>query len=253
MTVHDDDAPAAAPEHCAHCPLRTLTPYGGIHADESRTLIGMRNRTRRVPANTDVFATGDAPSEVATLFSGWAFRYVVLADSARQILSFVLPGETIGLSTLPGEPMSHAVRSLTPCTFCFLDKAALRDYLWYDHDACQQVFRYTVRRREDLERQVALLGRRLARPRVAALLTDLHDRLRQIGQSVEGDFPFPLRHGHVADATGLTPIHVSRVFRDLESERLIRRVSRRIKVLDEARLRALAGASERDAGRSATH
>jgi CRP-like cAMP-binding protein len=242
MTVADQGGPTPAPAHCDACPLRTLTPYGGIHPEEGARLIRLRRRTWHVPANSDVMRVGDDPAEVATLFSGWAYRYVRFPDGARQILSIVLPGETVGLSTLPGGRMSHAVASLTACTFCCLDKAALRDYLSEDQTACQKVFRAVVRRRDRSERQMALLGRRLARQRVAALLGDLHARLRQIGLAGETEFPFPLRHTHVADLVGLTPIHTSRVFRDLAADRIVQRRGRRIRVLDAERLTALSGA-----------
>lgn len=248
MPQQDRDGPAPAPDHCAACPIRTLTPYGGVHDDEADRLASIRNRTIQVPANTDVFAVDDEPDEVLTLFAGWAYRYTRFSDGARQILSIVLPGEAIGLSTLPGGRMNHSVSTLTACTFCCLDKGELQDYLIADHDACQSVFRHTVDRRNRTERQLALLGRRQARQRVAAVLVDLHHRLYRLGLAGAREFPFPLRHSHLADLVGLTPIHVSRVFRDLEADRTVRRLQRRVQVLDPTRLETLADhAANRDA------
>ncbi|MGZ5178647.1 MAG: Crp/Fnr family transcriptional regulator [Burkholderiales bacterium] len=62
-----------------------------------------------------------------------------------------------------------------------------------------------------------MLGQRSAEERVAYLF--LHLTQRVAGQSVicENRYPFPLRQQHIADAVGLTPVHVSRVmslFRD---------------------------------------
>lgn len=240
MAQQDRDGPSPAPDHCAACPIRRLTPYGGVHDDEADRLARIRNRTIQLPANTAVLAAGDEPEDVVTLFSGWAYRYTRFSDGARQILSIVLPGEAIGLATLPGGRMSHAVSTLTACTFCCLDKASLQDYLIADHSACQSVFRHTVDRRNRTERQLALLGRRQARQRVAAVLVDLHRRLHRLGMAGAREFPFPLRHSHLADLVGLTPIHVSRVFRDLEADRTVRRLQRRVQVLDPGRLESLA-------------
>lgn len=240
MSNQAKDSPAGPPDHCSLCALRTLTPYGGVHESEAERLSTIRKRTMAVPANTDVLSLGDVPSEIATLFSGWAYRYTRFSDGARQILSITLPGEPVGLSTLPGGRMRHGVSTLTDCVFCCLDKEELRRYLAEDHDACQSVFRHTVMRRDRIERQMALLGRRQARQRVAAVLVDLHARLRQISLANEYEFPFPLRQSHVADLVGLTPIHVSRVFGDLEADRIIRRLQRRILVLDADRLMLLA-------------
>lgn len=248
MAQQARDGPPPAPDHCAACPIRTQTPYGGVHEEEADRLAGLRNRTIELPANANVIAVGDAPGEVLTLYSGWAYRYTRFSDGARQILSIVLPGEAIGLSTLPGGRMSHAVSTLTACTFCCLDKTDLQGYLIADHDACQRVFRNMIDRRNRTERQLALLGRRQARQRVAAVLVDLHRRLHRLGMADAREFPFPLRHSHLADLVGLTPIHVSRVFRDLEADRTVRRLQRRVQVLDPARLESLADhAADRDA------
>lgn len=240
MPTQEKDRPAPAPGHCAACPIRTLTPYGGLHAEEAERLNRIRNRGIDLPGGVEVLGLGEDPPEVMTLCSGWAYRYTRFSDGARQILSIVLPGEPVGLSTLPGGRMSHSLSTLTDCTFCCLDKEKLRDYLIENHDACRSVFRYIIQRRDRTERQMALLGRRLARERVAAVLVDLHWRLRRLALANDDEFPFPLRQSHVADMVGLTPIHVSRVFRDLEADRIVRRLQRRVRVLDAARLESLA-------------
>jgi CRP-like cAMP-binding protein len=240
MSLDEKDGPAPAPDHCAVCPIRTLTPYGGIHLDEAERLDDIRNRSIQLPGGTEVLRNGDTPHEVMTLCSGWAYRYTRFSDGARQILSIILPGEPIGLSTLPGDRLSHSVSTLTACTFCCLDKEKLRTYLIQDHHACRSVFQYIVQRRDRMERQMAQLGRRHARQRVAAVLVDLHVRLRRLALANDHEFPFPLRQSHVADMVGLTPIHVSRVFRDLEADWIVQRLRRRVRVLDGARLESLA-------------
>ncbi len=55
------------------------------------------------------------------------------------------------------------------------------------------------------------LGRRNADERVAHLILTLTERLDRLGTPRDGNYPFPLRQQDIADATGLTPVHVGRM------------------------------------------
>jgi CRP-like cAMP-binding protein len=78
------------------------------------------------------------------------------------------------------------------------------------------------------------LGRRTADERIARLILGLVERLRR-RDMVRGDPPeldFPLRQHHIADATGLTPVHVSKVLSEFRRNGLLRISERSLTVLD---------------------
>jgi CRP-like cAMP-binding protein len=52
---------------------------------------------------------------------------------------------------------------------------------------------------------------------------------------------FPLRLKHIADATGLTPVHVSKVQTEFQRNGLIEIKDRSLTILDRAELRHIAG------------
>ncbi len=60
-----------------------------------------------------------------------------------------------------------------------------------------------------LERRLVDVGRRLALGRMASLFIDLEERLAQRGHDTKTQFDFPLRQEHLADALGLTTVHVN--------------------------------------------
>jgi CRP/FNR family transcriptional regulator, anaerobic regulatory protein len=197
--------------------------------------------TRKVPVRRTVYREGDVASEFALLFEGWAFRFKLLPDGRRHILSFVLPGEPIALHTLWTDRMSFSVQSLTDLDLHLFDIKALGAHMRADGDFGFRLGAAAARELMVFEDRLTDLGRRTAIERVAGLLLSLRARLTQRGL-VDGEtFPFPLRQQHIADALGLTPVHVSRVFSELRAARLITRIGSSIAILDQSKLLEIAG------------
>jgi CRP-like cAMP-binding protein len=91
---------------------------------------------------------------------------------------------------------------------------------------------------------VVNVGRRDARSRVAHLLCEIARRLEVAGLAEAGGYELPMTQEQLADATGLTPIHINRVLRAMDHEGLIRRDKRFIAIPDSERMRSVAGFSE---------
>ena len=89
--------------------------------------------------------------------------------------------------------------------------------------------------------QLALdLGQRAANERIARLILRLADkaekRIMKCGPTME----FPLRQQHIADATGLTPVHVSKVIGIFQRDGLIEIGDRSLTIERDAELRRVA-------------
>ncbi len=65
-------------------------------------------------------------------------------------------------------------------------------------------------------------------------------RYRIIGDAEDDSIPFPLTQEELADATGLTPVHVARTLKQLRDDQLIELGGRRLKFLDSKRLKQVA-------------
>jgi CRP-like cAMP-binding protein len=81
------------------------------------------------------------------------------------------------------------------------------------------------------------IGRRDARSRLAHLLCEFAVRLEALGLAPDRGYELPMTQEQLADATGLTSVHVNRVLKSLESEGLITRNRRNISFPDWQRLR----------------
>jgi CRP-like cAMP-binding protein len=91
-----------------------------------------------------------------------------------------------------------------------------------------------------LSKWALMLGRQSARERLAHLLCELSVRLNAEADNASS-FPFPLTQEQMADALGITPIHVNRTVRHLRMDGLIETTRRTLAIPDVARLRQVGG------------
>jgi CRP-like cAMP-binding protein len=76
------------------------------------------------------------------------------------------------------------------------------------------------------------LGQRSAYERIAHLLIELYLRLNNVGRAHNGRCDFPLTQNDLADATGLTSVHVNRTLQELRRDNLIELERRQLQILD---------------------
>lgn len=226
---------------CAECPLRQKPLFHPMTAREVAMIGRMKREQINLAAGRDLIREGKHAQRLYTLFSGWAFRYHRLTDGSRQILEVLLPGDTIGLETvLLGQSM-HSVQALTPASFCVLDGGALPGLFRKSPGLAVAVMRTCLAdaRRSDLK--VTMLGRMRAAERVGYFLIEIYDRLRQRGMIRRGVCPCPLRGIDIADAVGLSRVHVMRALKELRSEGLLDRERGNLVIPDFAKLASYAG------------
>jgi CRP-like cAMP-binding protein len=83
-------------------------------------------------------------------------------------------------------------------------------------------------------------GRRDAYSQIAFLIYEMFLRLRAVGVMDDQKFEWPITQTDLADATGLTPVHVNRMLQRLREEGLIAAEGKLWTVLDPAGLRKAA-------------
>jgi CRP-like cAMP-binding protein len=173
-----------------------------------------------IRARDVIYHAEQSSDHVVAICDGWAFRFHRLRDGRRHILSFLIAGDVISVGSLQKGSSSFSVQALTDVRLCrfnrdevktrLLDNAATFDD-WLDRGA-------TLQRQAD--RMAVALGRFLAHERIAWLILQLRDRLAARGLIAGDEFEFPLRQSHIADATGLTTVHVCRVLNSFRKDRL---------------------------------
>jgi CRP/FNR family transcriptional regulator, anaerobic regulatory protein len=138
-----------------------------------------------------------------------------LSDGSRQILSILLPGDIVSMAFLFDAEAECRVEAITDVRYRAFARNDLKARLLADSFA--KFLNASVEEKGRADQLMADLGRRAAEERIARLIFSLKSRLRRRGMLQAGtlEMEFPLRRHHIADATGLSPVHVSKVLSDL--------------------------------------
>ncbi len=175
------------------------------------------------------------------LVSGWAARVRWLADGRRQILGFLLPGEGIGLCARP-QPL--ALSPLTAVTPVELRDASMAAQMAFGRDtggALATALHISAALDEAaLLDQIVRLGRQNAIERLAHLFLELRFRLDLVGLVESDAFALPLTQDQLADATGLSAVHVNRSLQQLRRDELIELKGGRLRLLRRGMLETIA-------------
>jgi CRP/FNR family transcriptional regulator, anaerobic regulatory protein len=233
------------PTDCLSCPIRRHAVYGPLPPAEVAEISRMRRAVRRVPGRRIVLREGEVPTELFTLVEGWAFRFKLLPDGRRQILSFLIPGDLVVFRGLFEAPLGFSVQSLTAVGLCVFPAGELAAFLQGRSRLAEELMRLCSREHGAADNRLTDLGRRSASERIGGFVLDLDTRLRARNLAHGPSLPFPLRLEHIADALGLSPIHVSRTLTRLRRDGLLAIDEGRLRIDDRARLTELAGLEEK--------
>jgi CRP/FNR family transcriptional regulator, anaerobic regulatory protein len=161
-------------------------------------------------------------------------------DVRRQILSFVLPGDIIPTVGFFEPVFGRLSESVTEATYRRFKRKEFKAALFEDRDALERLTKIWIDDRLEVDKLALALGRQTADERIARLLLNLMDRLTKRGMAQGQTIEFPLRQHHIADAVGLTPVHVSKVMSDFRRRGLIEINDRSLTILDLTGLRRTA-------------
>jgi CRP-like cAMP-binding protein len=202
--------------------IQKLEQFVRLSASEKAMLErASENRFREFPARCDITREGDKPTDVHLILSGWACRYKQFPDGRRQILSYCFPGDICDLNVLILTKMDHSIGTITPVTVADLPRAFFEEIdagypriataLWWE-----TLVNAAVQREWTLS-----LGRRTASERLAHLLCEIFIRLRLSKSTTGNSCEFPLSQTDLADATGLSKVHVNRTLQKMRAKELI--------------------------------
>jgi CRP-like cAMP-binding protein len=220
--------------------IRKLSALGTLGPQESRLLEETPLHMREVGPDQDIVREGDRPGQCLLLIEGFCCRYKTLADGRRQIVSFNIPTDFLDLPGFLLTVLDHNIASLTHVRLATIPHAAMLEWvqqpnlallLWRDAMIDAAIYREWVLN----------VGRRTAYQRVAHVLCELATRLQAVGLASDGVCDLPITQGELADATGLSTVHVNRVVQELRRDGLIEMRGRSFAARNWSGLKAAAG------------
>lgn len=215
-----------------HPLIRRLESNAALSEAEKGALLNLPLIIREMAADQDIVREGDRPSECCLVLRGMAFRYKITEAGKRQIMSFHIAGEIPDLQSLYLRTMDHSLSTLTPCRLAFIPHSSLHG-LFDHHPRLSGVFwRETLIDAAVFREWVVNVGRRPALARMAHLLCELFLRHKAVGLVTDHSFEFPITQSELADAVGLSNVHVNRTLQELRAQGLVGEQGEFLKVLD---------------------
>jgi CRP-like cAMP-binding protein len=225
--------------------VRRLERRTPLSPGDRQTLLTLPHTVRRLAVNGHVIRDGDAPEYCALLLSGFAFRYKLTGEGARQIISLHIAAEFLDLQNSFLGVADNSVQTLTECEVALIPITVMQDLALSNSSIGRALWIDTLIDASIFREWVVNVGRRDSRARVAHILCEFSLRLEAAGMAKNHHYELPMTQEQLADAVGLTSVHVNRVLRQLEEERLIDRNRRAITISDWARLRDAGDFNER--------
>jgi CRP-like cAMP-binding protein len=227
--------------HSDNALVRKLGNFIKLSPDERTCLFEMQAKSENIPAHTDIVHEGQTDHRAYILKSGWAYSYKLLPDGGRQVVTFSLPGDFMGLRSVLLRTSDHSFASLNDVTISQIAVPRMIR-VFSEFPRLGAALLWAVSRDEAVVvEHLVGIGRRSAIERLAHFFLELGQRLQLVGMASDSKFECPLNQYLLADALGLTAIHVNRVLRQLREQGLITLKANYVVIDDVKGLMKLAG------------
>jgi CRP-like cAMP-binding protein len=200
---------------------RKLSAFVALSGADLDTLARFHQRRRRFLAGHPMIHEGHKNQSAFILARGWACSFKMLPDGGRQIVDFQVPGDFLGLRSILFRTADHSSEAVTPIEASEVLASDILDSFAQAPRLAAAVLWAASRDEAMVVEHLVNLGRRSAEKRMAHLLLELGARLLLVGIGSRAGFDCPLTQYHLADALGLSAVHVNRVLRHLREDGLV--------------------------------
>jgi CRP-like cAMP-binding protein len=220
---------------------RKLNRFVPLKPDELKRLAEIQSTPLTVKRGRQLTKEGQTGHKAFVLQAGWACSYKDLANGSRQIISFPIAGDCVGLRSVLLRTADHSFSALTDAVVTSVEGTQIMGCLEEFPRLAAALLWAASRDEAMVVEHLINIGRRSAIERTAHFFMELAERLSLIGLATEAEFKCPLSQFVLADALGLTAIHVNRVLRQLREMNLLTLRKGSVQIHDLQRLRTLAG------------
>jgi CRP-like cAMP-binding protein len=225
--------------------LRRLERRSPLGEADRAALKALPHSERQIGPGGHIVRDGDKAETCALLLSGFAYRYKLTGEGGRQIISLHVAGEFLDLQHAFLGIADTSVQTLTEADVAFIPHSAIEQLALHNSAIARALWIDTLIDSSIFREWVVNVGRRDSRARVAHILCEFSLRLEAAGMAKDHVYELPMTQEQLADAVGLTSVHVNRVLKQLGDEGLIDRDRRTIRIVDWERIRQVGDFNER--------
>ena len=155
-------------------------------------------------------------------------------------MAFLVPGDLCDVEVFVLEAMDHEIMALNRTTCVLIRADEMERLLTESSNLTRALWWSTMTDSAVLREWIVNHGQRDARERIAHIFCELLIRYRIVGQAADNVFEFPLTQEELAEASGVTPIHVNRMLQELRAAGMIELNNRMLRIVDFERLAGVA-------------
>jgi CRP-like cAMP-binding protein len=220
--------------------LARLLIRSALSNEECEAVLRLPSPARHVRPNYDIIAPGQTVDHACLVTHGIVARYDQMRNGRRQITALHIAGDMCDLHSVVCPTAAWGLNAMTAVTIVNVPHRELRKLAVTYPNIALAFWRDSTADASILAKWVGNIGRRNARARMAHLLCEMALRVEKAGLGTRTSFWLEVTQQNLADALGLTAVHVNRTMQALRSEGLIHVESRTVNIVDWDRLCELA-------------
>lgn len=195
--------------------IQKLRGFAELTSEEIETLEGVTRSPYKSGPRKDLIREGDQPGSVFVMLEGWAFRYKVLPNGSRQIMAFLMPGDACDLHIGLLAEMDHGIQTATEAQVARISRQTMDELMDAHPGIARAMYVAQLVDEGTLRAWIVSLGRRSSAERAAHLLLELYTRAVRTGIASHDEMELPLSQAILADALGMTPVHINRTLQEI--------------------------------------
>lgn len=216
--------------------VRKLSLLGPFDEPDHAALLALPNKVRHLEPGQYVVREGDAPTHSCLVLSGFAIRHKVAGNGGRQIVNIHMSGDMVDLQNSLLSTADHNVQALSRMTAAFIPREAIVELAFSRPAVGKALWMETLVEGSIAREWITNIGRRDSLARVAHVLCEFAYRLDAVGIGPECEYELPMTQEQLADAIGLTPVHVNRTLKALDALELTKRSKKSVKITNLKKL-----------------
>jgi CRP-like cAMP-binding protein len=198
--------------------LDMLLLHSKLSSAEQKIVLDLPGKPARIRNRVDIVSPGEVVDHACLVASGLVARFDQMRNGHRQTTALHIPGEMCDLHSVVQPKASWSITALTDASVVFVPHKFLWDAALRNPNLAVAFWRDGMAQSAILGKWVGNLGRKNATARVAHLICEMGLRNEAAGLGTRSNFDLPMTQEQLADAVGVTPVHVNRTLQVLRKD-----------------------------------
>ena len=221
--------------------IRKLGYWQKLDEADVQAIMSLKHTIKVVENHHYLVREYDRAQHACVLLSGFAIRHKIVAGGNRQIVAIHMKGEFVDLQNSMLGIADHSVQMLSKGRVACIAAEDLHELAFQRPNVGRALWTDTLVDGSIFREWIATIGRRDALTRITHVLCEFALRMEAAGLGQRGNYELPMTQEQLADATGLTPVHINRTIKQLRATGLIEGNSPRSVIIGDWRKLAEAG------------